>query len=111
MPNLVQGFGPEGFEPSGGPQVMSAEQKLESMLRTMGGAPNAVLMMIARILKSGEGAGQPQPRQQWNSLYQMPPAQGPQHFPGINIEPNVPSPMRPSEPPVMLNPNPGFIRG
>ena len=29
----VQGFGPQGFEPSGGPQVQSAEEKLAQMLQ------------------------------------------------------------------------------
>lgn len=111
MPNMAQGWGPQGFEPSGGPQTMTAEQKLASMVQAMGGAPNSVLQMIARILKSGEGSSQAQPPQpqNWDRMYQMPPART---VPGFeNVNPAIPTPMRPSEPPVMLNPNPGFIRG
>ena len=114
MPNMVQGFGPEGFEQSGGPQTMSPEQKLEDMMRMMGGAPNSVLMMIARILgQGGSGQAQAQPvPQQWDNLYPMTPAGqgGPQRFPGVDAG-RLPTPMRPTEPPMMMNPNPGFIRG
>lgn len=114
MPNgyagqAAPGYGPQGFQPSGGPQTMSPEQKLEDMLRMMGGAPNSVLMMIARILGQGGGAGGEQPaappEQNWQRLFPMQPAR-PETLRGIN-----PEPMRPTDPPMMLNPNPGFIRG
>lgn len=111
MPNMAQGWGPQGFEPSGGPQTMTAEQKLASMVQAMGGAPNSVLMMIARILKSGGGAQNSQPApQQWDNMYPMPPVRGPIQFPGVNSGLD-PAPMRPTEPPMMMDPNPGFIRG
>ena len=106
MADLVPGFqGGQQFTPSGGP---GPEQKLEEMMRMMGGAPNSVLMMIARILGQGGGEAQAQPQpapQQWNRMYQMPGA-----IPGVN---GAFEPMRPSEPPQtpMLNQNPGFIRG
>jgi hypothetical protein len=105
MADLVPGFqGGQAFTPSGGPQVPSPEQKLEEMMRMMGGAPNSVLMMIARILGQGDGQAQAQPAQQsWDRMYPMPPA-----IPNVNGA----MPMRPSEPPrMMMNPNPGFIRG
>lgn len=103
MPNLVPGYGPQGFEPSGGPQVMGPQEKLADMARLMQGAPNSVLMMIARILGSGQ-----QPQQQWQQLHPMPPPPIPR-FGGVNGA----MPMRPTEPgqiPTMV-PNPGFIRG
>ena len=107
MADIVPGFqGGQQFTPSGGPQVPGPEQKLEEMMRMMGGAPNSVLMMIARILGqggSGQAQAQPAPQQQWENMYPMPPAGAPSI--------NGAFPMRPSEPPMMMNPNPGFIRG
>ena len=108
MADIVPGFqGGQQFTPSGGPQVPGPEQKLEEMVRMMGGAPNSVLMMIARILGQGGGEAQAAPAapQQWDRMFQMPGAR-PEILRGIN-----PEPMRPSEPPIMMNPNPGFIRG
>jgi hypothetical protein len=105
MADISPGWGPQGFQSSGGPQAQSAEQKLQSMMQAMGGAPNSVLMMIARILQSGGGAG-PQNSQQWDRAYQMPPAR-PDALQGINGA----MPMRPTEPPMMMDPNPGFVRG
>jgi hypothetical protein len=85
---------------------------LQSMMQAMGGAPNSVLMMIARILQSGQGPqNSQQAPQQWNSLYPMPPVRGPIQFPGVNSGPTDPAPMRPTEPPMMMDPNPGFVRG
>ena len=118
MPNMVQGFGPQGFEPSGGPQVMSAEEKLADMLRMMQGAPNSVLQMISRIFQSGNG---PQPYTPPNNaqflspegyqrMFPMPPVHGPIQFPGVNAG-EAPAPMRPSEPSMMVNPGVGWIRG
>lgn len=121
MPNLVQGFGPEGFEPSGGPQIMGAEEKLANMMRMMQGAPNSVLQMISRIFKndgqqamaapSGNSQMMEQP-QHWSRLYPMPPASGggPMRFPGVDAG-NLPTPLRPTEPARIPMMNPGFIRG
>ena len=110
MPNLVNRQGPEGYVPSGesagGP---SAEQRLAQMMEMMQGAPNSVLMMIARILgrDQPQQAPQPQPQMppesQWQRMYQMPPG-----IPGVN--PNFVLPSEPPQTP-MLNQNPGFIRG
>lgn len=82
MPNLVNRQGPQGYVPSGEGQGPTAEQRLASMVEMMQGAPNSVLMMIARIL----GRDQPQARppmpsnatpmgpEEWNRLAPMPPA-------------------------------------
>ena len=115
MPNLVYRQGPEGYIPSGESQGPSAEQRLQSMMEMMQGAPNSVLMMIARILgRDQQPQQQPQqqmpPDDQWQQLYPMPPVYGPAQFPGINAG-KTPAPMRPSDPPMMVNPNPGWIRG
>lgn len=106
MADLVNRQGPQGYVPSGEGQGPSAEQRLANMVEMMQGAPNSVLMMIARILGSGSQQA-PQnsetPEGQWQRLYQMPPA-----IPGIN--PNMIQPTMPSRTP-MLNQNPWAVRG
>lgn len=109
MADLVPGFGPQGFEPSGGPQTPSAEEKLAQMMQMMQGAPNSVLQMISRIFRNGEGPQMPQAPQQWDRMPQMPMGGGRQNIPNVNGD--FPMPMRPSEPPQMPLMNPGFIRG
>ena len=108
MADLVPGFqGGQQFTPSGGPQVPEPEQKLEEMIRMMGGAPSSVLMMIARILGQGGGQEAPAPQpQQWNRMYQMP-------APGVpNVNGAFPTlPSMPERETPMLNHNPGFVRG
>ncbi len=120
MPNLVQGFGQEGFEPSGGPQVMGAEEKLANMMQMMQGAPNSVLQMISRIFKGAEQRpvsipsvnSQMAPPGGWSRLYPMPPAAqgGPMRYPGVGAG-ELPTPLRPTEPARIPLMNPGFIRG
>jgi len=105
MPGNFPMYQGQAFQPSGGPQPMSPEDKLRSMIQTLQGAPNDVLMMIQRILgRPPADSGQ---QQQWQNLYPMPPAiRG--GIPGINGA----MPMQPAEPPAYPTmQSGGFVRG
>ena len=106
MADLVRGWGPGGFQASGGPQVISPEEKLASMKELL--SPD-MLGLLMRLIQNGAKTP-PAPPQQWNNLHQMPgaipPAGG---IPGVSGA----MPMQPSEPPrfpTMMS-NPGFVRG
>jgi len=108
MPGNFPQYEGQAFQPSGGPQPMSPEQKLQSMIQTLQGAPNDVINMIARILSQGQQQGQPQGQpQEWQRAAPMPPPPIPM-MNGINGA----MPMRPSEPsqPPMMFPD-RFVRG